>query len=157
MVPKLQVGSGSGSDPELNWWNRSYYTKTRTVAIGPGLPLKSQHFNITSVAQIKYLSSDRIVTWSIRKLSSFMRSFTSHFQICNPTNICWVAIENPRFSLENWPNFTAIQRILVELQIGQREAKQRKELHNLRIDHVTIRSELRYFIGTKVEAMWQEP
>jgi len=156
-VPNSRVGSGSGSDPEPNRCNGSYHTKTRTVAIGLVLPPKTRHFNITSLPPIKYLSSDRIVTWSICKLCSFMRSFTSRFRICVTTNIRWVTIENPRISFQIWCYFTAILRILVGSQIWKWEVKERIKLHNLRIDHVTIRSELRYLIGANVEPQWKEP
>jgi len=157
-VPNSRVGSGSGSDPEPNRCNGSYHTKTRTVAIGPVLPPKTRHFNITSLAPIKYLSSDRITTQSVAKLCSFMRSFTSRFQICNTTNIRWVAIENPRISLEIWSYFTASLRILVRSQIWKREVKERIKLHNLRTDHVMIRSELKYLIGAKgVGTVYLEP
>jgi len=81
------VSSGSSSDPEPNCCNGSHHMKTRTVAIGPVLPPKTRHFNIISFAPIRYLSSDRIVTWSIRKLRSFMRSFTTGSHTCHPTNI----------------------------------------------------------------------
>ena len=52
-----------------------------------GFTSKTRHFNTTSLAPINYLSSDRIMTRSIRKLCNFMRSFTSRFQICDRTNI----------------------------------------------------------------------
>jgi hypothetical protein len=61
-VPNSRVGTGSGSDPEPNRYNGYYHTKTRTVAIGQVLPTKTQHLNIKTLASIKYLSSDRIVT-----------------------------------------------------------------------------------------------
>jgi len=150
-VPNGWVGSGSGSEPEPNHCNGSYHTITRTIAIGPVLLPNTRHFNITRLAPIDYLSSDRIVTWLLCKLCRFTRSFASCFQISNPTNIRWVAIENPRFSLHIWPYFTAIQRMLVWLQIWKRKVKERIKLHNLHIDHVTIQSELRYLIGAKVE------
>jgi len=67
--------------------NGSYHTKTRTVAIGPVLPPKTRHFNITTLPPIKYLSSDRIVTSSVCRLCSSSRPFSSRFQICDPTNI----------------------------------------------------------------------
>jgi len=38
-----------------------FHTKTRTVVIGRILPPKSRYFNLTTLAQIEYLSSDRIV------------------------------------------------------------------------------------------------
>jgi hypothetical protein len=86
-VPNSWVGSGSGSDPEPNRCNRSYHTKTWTVAIGPVLPPKTRHFNTTCLAPNKYLSSDRIMTQSICELCSFVSSSTSRFQICDQTNI----------------------------------------------------------------------
>ena len=157
-VPNSRVGSGSGSDLEPNRWNGSYHTKTRTVAIGPVLPPKTRHFNTTSLAPIKYLSSDRIMTRSICKLCSFMRSVTSRFQICDRTNIGWVAIENPRNSREIWRYFTAILWILVGWQFWTWEMKERIKLHNSRIDHITIRSELKYFIGANgVGTVYFEP
>jgi len=44
----------------------------------------------------------------------------------------------------------ATQWIFVGSQIWKREVNERPTLHNLRIDHVTIRSELRYWIGAQV-------
>jgi hypothetical protein len=41
----------------------------------------------------------------------------------------------------------ATQKILVVSHICKPEVKERLKLHNLRIDHVTIRSELKYLIG----------
>jgi len=55
-------GSGLGLGPEPNRCNGFYHTKTRTVAIGPVLPPKTRHFNLTTLAPIKYLSSDCNVT-----------------------------------------------------------------------------------------------
>jgi hypothetical protein len=149
MVPNSRVGSWSGSDPEPNRCNGSYHTKTRTVAFGPVIAPKTRHFNTTSLPPIKYLSSDRIMTWSLCKLCSFMRSFTSRFQIFDRTNTRSVAIKNPRISVEIWCFLTAIQWILVGLQIWTQEVKERIKLHNLRTDHVTIRSEHNYLIGAK--------
>jgi len=123
--------------------------ETRTMAIGLVLPPKTRHFHIKSVAPIKYLSSDRIMTQSTRKLCSYMRSFTSRFQICDTTNIHWVTTENQRILLQIWGYFTDILRILVGFQIWKREVKEHIKLHNLRIDHVTIWSELKYLIKAK--------
>jgi hypothetical protein len=50
--PNCRVSSGSGSDPEMNRCNGSYHTKTRTVAIGLVLPLKTWHYNSTILAPI---------------------------------------------------------------------------------------------------------
>jgi hypothetical protein len=49
----ISKGSGLGFEPEPNCGNRSYHTKTRTVAIGPVLPPKTRHFNFTIMAAIK--------------------------------------------------------------------------------------------------------
>jgi len=94
------------------------------------------------LAPNQYLSSDRIVIRSIRRLCSFSRSFTSRFQICDLTNTCGVAIESPRFWLEMCPYFTAIQWISVGSLIRMQEMKQLIKLHNQRIHHVMIWSEL---------------
>jgi len=134
--PNSRFGSGSGSNPELDRCN--------------GFPPKTRHFKSTILGPIKYLSSDRIVTWSVRRLCSVSPSFPSHSQICDPTSIRWVAIENPRFSPAISPYFTAIQRISAQSQIWQREVKEGLKQQNLCTDHVTIRSELRYLIGGKV-------
>jgi len=136
MGPNSRFGSGSGSNPEPDRCN--------------GFPPTTRHFKSTILAPIEYLSSDRIVTWSVRRLCSFSPSFPSRSQICDPTSIRWVAIENPHFSAEISPYFTAIQWILAQSQIWQREVKEGLKLHNLRTDHVTIQSELRYLIGGKV-------
>jgi len=134
--PNSRFDSRSGSNPEPDRCNR--------------FPPKTRHFKSPILAPIKYLSSDRILTWSVHRLCSFSPSFPSRSQICDPTSIRWVAIENPHFSAEISPYFTAIQRILAQSQIYQWEAKEGLKLHNLRTDHVTIRSELRYVIGGKV-------
>ena len=145
-VPNSQVGCSCSSNPEQDHCHRIYHTKTRMVAIGPVVATKSCHFNLTTLAMIKYLSYDRIMTWTICRLCSFARSFTSRFQICNPTNIDWVAIENLQISHEIWRYFTVIQWILVPLQIWKREVKELLKLHNLHTDHVTIWSEVKNLI-----------
>jgi len=86
MGPNSRIGSGSGSNPEPNRCN--------------GFPHKTRHFNITTLPPIKYLSSDRIMIWSVRRSCSSNLCFTSRSQICDLTNIRWVAMENPRISLK---------------------------------------------------------
>jgi len=90
------------------------------------------------------------MTWSVHRFCSSSRSFTSRFQICHPTNIHWVPIQNPLFSLNVCPYITATQWISVRSQIWKREMKERLQLHNLHIDHVTIQAELHYFMPSKV-------
>jgi len=136
-----------GTDPSHG--NRFYHTKTQTIEIWPVLPPKPRYFNLTTLALIKNLSSDHIVTCSICKLCSFSRCFTSRFQICDPTNILAVPIENWRNSLKIGPYFTATQRISVGLQIWMLEVEVLAKLHNSRTHHVMIQSELKNLIAAK--------
>jgi len=148
-VPTHYIGSGLGLELEPNHYNDFTTWITRTVAFGPISTSKPGLCKPRCFAPIQYLSSDHIVTWSLRRLCSFSRSFTSRAQMYNPTNICWVAIENPRNSLIICPYFTATQRISVRSQMWKREVTERLKLHNLCTDHVTIRSELEYLIAAK--------
>jgi hypothetical protein len=127
-----------------------YHTKNPDRCNWSGLQPKTRYFNLTTWAPIKYLSCDHIVTWSIRRLSSFIRSFTSRIQIRDPTITRWVTIKNPRISRIIWCYVIVTQRILVQSQIWMQEVKQGVNLDNLRINHVAIRSELRYLIGARV-------
>jgi len=149
MVPNSQFRSRSGSDLEPDGFNGSYHTKTCTVEFGPLLLPKTRPFNLTTFSPMKYLSSDQIVTWSIGKLNRIRRSFTSHIQICVPSNFCWVTIEYLWISHEIWFHFTAIQPILVAAQIWMREVTELLTPHNLWIDHVMIRSQLKNSFATK--------
>jgi len=75
------------------------------------------------------------------------RSFTSHVQICNQTNIPLVAIENTQFSPLMLCILRATQQLLVGWLIWMREVNERLILYNLRIDHVMIRWQLTYWIA----------
>ena len=130
--------------------NGSYHKKNRDHWKWASFTTQNLPFNIKRLAPIEYLSSDRIMTWSICRLCSSSRSFTSRCQMCDWTNIHWVAVENPRILVEIWCYFAAIQRILVRSQYWQREVEERLKVHNLHMDHVLIRSELIYLIGAKV-------
>jgi len=123
--------------------------KTRTITIGQVLPPTKRYFNTPSLPPIKYLSSDHIKTRSIRELCSFMRAFTSRFQIWYRPNIRWGSIENLRYWREIWPHFAAILLILFISQIWTRKVRECIKLRNLLIDHVMIQSELKYLIGAK--------
>ena len=153
MVPTRLHGSGLGLEPEPNRCNGFYHTKTRTVAIGPVLPPKARHFNLTTLPPIKKLSSDRIITWSICALCSFRRSFVSRNQIRDQTNVRGVTLENPPISGKMCPYFTATQRISVGSQIWMMEVKELVKLHNLHIHHLMIRSELKYLMAAKAVGM----
>ena len=147
--PKCRVGSRSGSTRTRTVATGLTTPKTQTIGNGAVLPPKTRHLKLTILAPIKYLSSDRITTWSVCRLCSFGRSFTSRFQICDLTSIRWVTIENPPISLKITHYFATTQRISVGSQIWKREVKERVRLHNLRTDHVVIRSELKDLIGAK--------
>jgi len=149
MGPNSSVSSGSSSTQYRTVAMGLTTWKTRPFGNGPVLPPKTRHFNITTLPPIKYLSSDRIMTWSVHGLCSSSCSFTSRSQICDPTDIRWVAVEIPLMSLEICSVFTASRRISVGSQLGNREGKEQPELHNLRTDHVTIRWELKDIIGGK--------
>ena len=148
--PNSRVGSGYGSTLTRTVATGLTTRKTRTIGHGPVLPPKTRHLKSTILAPIRNLSSDRNMTWSVWRLCSFSRSFTSRCQICDWTNIRCVAIENPPISRKISRYFTAILRILVRSQIWQREVIARLKLHNLRTDHVLIRSVLKYLLGPNV-------
>jgi len=143
--------------PNPDRGNGFYHTKNPDHWNWAGFTSKTRHFNLTIWAPIMYLSSDRIMTWLICRLYSFSPSFTSSFQICDLTNIRWVAIENPWISLNISCYSTAIPRILVGSQIWKRDVKEGLKLHNLRIHHDMIRSELKYLIGGKVAPKLHKP
>jgi len=147
---RVSNSSGLGYKPEPKSCNELYHTKTRNVANGLVSLPKPRHFNITTLAPINYLSSDCIVTWSVCRLCCSSCSFTSSFHICDPTNICWVAIENMIISRTMCLYFRATQRISVGSQIWKSEVKERLELHNLHTYHVMIQSELKYLTTAKV-------
>jgi hypothetical protein len=124
--------------------------KPGPLALGPVSTSKPGLCKHRYLAPIKYLNSDCIVTWSVRILFSSACSFTSRFQDCDPTNIRWVAIENPLMSLNISLYFTANQRITLGSQICKWKVNEWLVLHNLCTDQVMIRSELKYLIGAKV-------
>jgi len=156
--PNCRVGSGSGSTRTWTVATGRTTRKTRTVGNGAVLPPKTRHFIYTILALIKYLSSHRITTWSVRRLCSFTPPFISHHQIFDPTSIHWIAIEIPPISLTISDYFTPTQRISVGLQIWMQEVKEGPKLNNLHIDYVMIRSQLKYLIGAKaVGTVYLEP
>ena len=143
------VSSGCGSTRNRTVATGLTSWKTWPIGNGPVLPPKTRHFNITTLPPIEHLSSDRIVTWSVRRLCSSSHFFTSRCQICNPTNIRWVAIENLLISLMVYLYFTATQRISVWSQVWMQGVKEHAKLDNLHIQHVMIRSELKYSVAAK--------
>jgi hypothetical protein len=72
-----------------------YPDRTYTPGFLAGFePDRGSNFKFpTTWAPIKFLSSDRIMTWWIRRLSNCMSSCTSSNQICDPTDIRRVAVK----------------------------------------------------------------
>jgi len=149
MSPNSRVSSGYGSAQNQTGAMGLTTRKSQTIGHRPVLPTKTRHFKFPILPPIQYLSSDHIMIWSVCRLFSFSRSFTSRRQICNRTNTHCVAIENPPIWRKISPHFTPNQQILVRSQIWQRHVKAQLELHNLRTDRVMIQSELKYLIGAK--------
>ena len=79
--PNRVSGTGLLSGPYINLW-----------FFGRVVPGQWFHFTVPpTFAPIKYLSSDRTMTWSGRRLCSFSRPFTYRCEICDWTNIRWLA------------------------------------------------------------------
>jgi hypothetical protein len=144
----------SVKSPILVWVDHTMIGDFTDILIGLLLPPKTRHLNLTTLAPIQYLSADCIVTWSVHRMCIIRHSLISWFQNCDATNIGCVAIENPRISHQIWHYFTATQRISIALQFRIREVKELLQLHNLRTDHVIIRSELKNLIGAKELPKW---
>jgi len=151
-VVSVSNGSGWRLEPEPNGCDGSYHTKTWTIGIRSVLAPKTRHCNLRTFDPIKYLSSDRIVTWSIRRLCWISRSSTCRGQICDPTIIRTVTIQNPWMLPNMVCFFNATQRLLVGSRNWMWEVKVRLIVYNLQIDHITIWSQLMFFIGAKVAA-----
>ena len=90
------------------------------------------------------------MTWSVPTLCSVSRSVTSRCQICDRTDIPGVANENLRIWLKILCYLTAIQQIVVRLQIWMREVEQLVKLHNLYIHQVMVCCDLRFLFEAKV-------
>jgi hypothetical protein len=101
------------------------------------------------------------MTWAVRRLCRVIFSFSSRCQNYDETNILWIAFKNRPIARIISRNFTAIQQILVQSEIWQRDVEKQLTLHNLRTDHVMIWSELKYLItvtfGGSVEQPWHGP
>jgi hypothetical protein len=129
----------TGNQPAMCW---AGYTRT-------GGPFHSSSTLPQNVAPIMYLSSDRIITWSLPRFCSFSSSFTSRGQICDRTNIRWVSVKLRHILPQNRWLTIATQRLSVWSDIWQWEVKEQLKLYNLRTDHVMIPSELKYLIWAK--------
>ena len=149
-------GPGPGLEPPRNRTGQAlagcYPDRTYTHGFLAGFePDRGSMCTVpATMVLIKYLSSDRIMTWSVRRLCISSCCFTSHCQMCDQVNFRWVEVKKRPIFSQNRGFSKGTQRIAVRLQIWQQEVKQRVEMHNLHTDHVMIRSELKYLIGAKV-------
>jgi len=119
----------------------------------PAVPYSGFYKLDSSLGQIKFLISDRIMTWSVRRLCSVSSYFTSRIQNGDATNIHWVAVKSRQCWYKLRGVSIATQWILVASQFRNRQVKERLIIHILCTDHVTIQSELRYWIGTTVVSL----
>jgi hypothetical protein len=114
----VRVRNHQGIRPALSW--RGCYpdrTENRGFLAGLEPDCGSKYTVPTPLAPIKFSSSDHMVTWSVCRLCSFMRSFTSRCQICDPTNIRRIAVKEDQILSEIRGFSIATQRILVVSQI----------------------------------------
>jgi len=92
--PQAPVQAWNCQATQAGWLTSGWYPdRTKTCSYSTGLePDCSSNFTVPTTFLItKSLSSDHIVTWLVPRLCSRSSSFTSRFQICNPTDTCWVA------------------------------------------------------------------
>jgi hypothetical protein len=143
---------------QTGWSSPGCYSENRGTHRVRGRIGTRPRFHITvpsTLTPIKWLSSDCIVTWSVRRLCSICPSFTSRCQIWDWSIIRWIAVTEGNISAEKCGFSIATQRILVRSQMWEREVKEGLKQQNLHTDHVMIRSELRYLIGAKiVDVKW---
>jgi len=146
MVPKPQFGSGNGL--ELNWnrCNRFYPINKPNRSEPTVFWLVPQFRQLRTLASTKYLSSDRITIWYLRKRCSFGCSLTSYSLFCDPINICWVTAKDAQVTPLFHSNSTNIDWISKWRIGGERACK----TASFTIYHIVIWSELKYVIGAKV-------
>jgi len=101
-------------------------------------------------AAIKHRSSHHIRTWSMRRLCSVSHSSTCLCQICDPSDIHWIALTQDHIVSKICGFSIATLWILARSQLWQREVKQRIKLHHVYIGRVPIQSELTSLIGDKI-------
>ena len=138
--PNWVIVTGVVPGPEYNlWFSGRVNTRMRFHFLVP-----------LTLAPIKYRSSDCIVTWLIRWMCSFSSSSTCCFQIWDRTNIRSIGVKQHHIP-SNIHRFSIVtEQILIWSQIWRWEVREQLTVRNLRIDHVTIRSELRYIIGATI-------
>jgi len=138
--PNLAPRAGWLPVPDINLWSSG------CIAPYPWL-----HITVpVTLPRTKYVSSDHIVIWLICRLCRTIVSFPSCFQICKPTNIRWVAVIKCSMQ-DTIGEFSKVtQRLLVGSQIWKWEVKDPLVLNDQCINHVTIRSELRYLKGSDI-------
>lgn len=99
---------------------------------------------------VSLFDSSGTITTARGDLLTFCHSFATHIQFGVLTNIRRVTFEKPWFKPYISHFFTAIERILVRLQIWKQAVNERLKWHILHINYIVIQSELEYLIGAKV-------
>jgi hypothetical protein len=103
--PGFGLGWNQPEGPGPHQEQPSNLTRSVLAGLSPGPVINPRFFGrvepglrfyitvTASLAPIKYLSYHRIKTWWICRLCSSTSSFTSCFQICDLTDIRWVAVK----------------------------------------------------------------
>jgi hypothetical protein len=106
---------------EPGWFLERTWTYKCSTGFEPGLGSNSTVCK--PVVGILYCGSDRMVTWSVCKMSNCGRSFTSQWQSRNPTDNRWVAFNQVQSVCEISEFSVATLWILVGSQVWIREIK----------------------------------
>jgi len=93
----------------------SHWPRINPPFLGQVEPKPQFHFIITATfSRIWYGTWDGIMTWSMRRLNGLSRSFTSRFEICDPTNIGWITVKKHHILCKIRRFLIATQQILVQ-------------------------------------------
>jgi len=92
MVPNSRFGFGSGIEPNRNRYNQFHLIK-KLNGTEPMVFWPVPHFwKLTTLAPIKYFSSDWVTSWYRCKIPGSWCSFTSHAPNGGQINNCWVTV-----------------------------------------------------------------
>ena len=83
------------------------------------------------------------------EISCFLRRISSHFPICDTSDIRCVAYENVQIIAVVRPFFTATRRVTAASKIRDREVNLRIKLHISYIDQLVVPAIFNYLIGAK--------
>ena len=83
------------------------------------------------------------------EISSVLRRISSHFPICDTSDIRCAANENVQIIAVFRPFFTATRRVIVASKIGDLEVNLSIKLHIIYIDQLVVPAIFNYSIGAK--------